>query len=130
MPFQISELVIRVSGDSTDGVVADQGVTECKGGKTCGGQTPTECRHGGTTCMHPVVTHCGHGGSTCPDTTNCRHGGSTCSDTTNCRHGGSTCATPGKSKAQVKDAELDFVLQQIRDAVSAQKDEKEELVTA
>lgn len=116
MPFQISELVIRVSGDATDGMIAGQAADECKGGHTVP-NTPTECRKGGTTCMHPVVTACRKGGATCPDTTNCRHGGS-------------TCAPPGKSKADARDAEMDFVLQQIRDAVQAEREEAEELVTA
>jgi hypothetical protein len=109
MPFQISELVIRVTGDSPDGAVV-------------GKQPPdaiSECRKGGHTCL--------------PNITDCRKGGSTCVPNvpSECRHGGTTCAPPGgPGKSQPKKAELDFVLQQIRDAVAAEPARDEELVTA
>jgi hypothetical protein len=109
MPFQISELVIRVSGDSADGAIV-------------GKQPPaavSECRQGGHTCI--------------PDVTDCRKGGSTCAPPdvpSNCRQGGVTCAPPAPGKSQPKKAELDFVLQQIRDAVAAEPANDEELVTA
>jgi hypothetical protein len=124
MPFQISELVIRVSGDSADGAIV-------------GKQPPaavSECRQGGHTCI-PDVTDCRKGGSTCapPNVpSDCRKGGATCippNVPSDCHHGGSTCA-PGPGKSQPKKAELDFVLQQIRDAVAAEPAEDEELVTA
>jgi hypothetical protein len=108
MPFQISELVIRVTGDSPDGAIVGKDVPPAV----------SECRKGGHTCI--------------PDVTNCRHGGSTCAPPnvpSDCRHGGTTCAPPSKSQ-QPKKAELDFVLQQIRDAVAAEPAHDEELVTA
>jgi hypothetical protein len=109
MPFQISELVIRVSGDSADGAIV-------------GKQPPaavSECRQGGHTCV--------------PNVTDCRKGGTTCvppGAVSDCRGGGTTCAPPGPGKSQPKKAELDFVLQQIRDAVAADPANDEELVTA
>lgn len=109
MPFQISELVLRVTG-SPDGAIDNK-------------QPPSEvseCRKGGHTCI--------------PDITNCRHGGTTCKPDADppstCRHGGTTCMPPGPGKSQPKKAELDFVLQQIRDAVAAEPANDEELVTA
>ena len=55
MPFQISELVIRVTGDSPDGAIINK-------------QSPppavSECRQGGHTCI-PDVTVCRKGGTTC-----------------------------------------------------------------
>lgn len=111
MPFQISELVIRVSGDSPDGAIV---------GKQSPPPAVSECRQGGHTCV--------------PDITNCRHGGTTCKPDADppstCRHGGTTCMPPGPGKSQPKKAELDFVLQQIRDAVAAEPANDEELVTA
>ncbi len=104
MPFQISELVIRVTGDSPDGAIV--------------GKQPavSECRQGGHTCL-PNVTDCRKGGSTCmPDVP------STCRE--------HTCMPPAPGKPQPKKAELDFVLQQIRDTVAAEAANDEELVTA
>ena len=104
MPFQISELVIRVTTDSPDGAIV-------------GKEAVSECRQGGHTCV--------------PNVTDCRKGGSTCAPPnvpSDCRKGGTTCAPPEKS--QPKKAELDFVLQQIRDAVAAETANDEELVTA
>ena len=104
MPFQISELVIRVTTDSPDGAIV-------------GKEAVSECRQGGHTCV--------------PNVTDCRKGGSTCAPPnvpSDCRKGGTTCAPPGKS--QPKKAELDFVLQQVRDAVAAETANDEELVTA
>jgi hypothetical protein len=100
MPFQISELVIRVAADSPDGVLA----ADAK-------EAVTACRKGGTTCMPPTpdpVTACRHGGTTCmpPD------------KVTACRHGGTTCM-PGKP-AEPKKAELEVVLEQLRAAVAAE----------
>jgi hypothetical protein len=119
MPFQISELVIRVTGDSPDGAIENKQ------------PAVSECRQGGHTCL-PDATNCRKGGSTCPDVTNCRHGGTTCMPDvpSNCRVGGTTCAPPGPSKSQPKKAEMDFVLQQIRDAVASEEEPAEELVTA
>jgi hypothetical protein len=125
MPFQISELVIRVTGDTPDGAV--------------GGDQPTQCLKG-TTCKAPGAdTHCIVKGTTCvvppPDTSECRKGGTTCvpptdDPTSTCRHGGTTCR-PGPSKSQPpKKAELDFVLQQIRDTIASESVEDEALVTA
>ncbi len=111
MPFQISELVIRVTGDSPDGAIA---------GKQSPPPAVSECRKGGHTCL-PNVTDCRHGGSTCapPDVPS------------DCHHGGSTCAPPGgPGKSQPKKAELDFVLQQIRDTVALEPANDEELITA
>jgi hypothetical protein len=109
MPFQISELVIRVTGDSPDGAIV--------------GKQPA-----------PAVSECRQGGHTCiPAVTDCRKGGSTCAPPnvpSDCIHGGSTCAPPGPGKSQPKKAELDFVLQQIRDAVATEPAEDEELVIA
>jgi hypothetical protein len=104
MPFQISELVIRVTTDSPDGAIV-------------GKEAVSECRQGGHTCV--------------PNVTDCRKGGSTCAPPnvpSDCRKGGTTCAPPDKS--QPKKAELDFVLQQVRDAVAAETANDEELVTA
>jgi hypothetical protein len=104
MPFKISELVIRVAADSPDGAIV-------------GKEAVSECRQGGHTCV--------------PNVTDCRKGGSTCAPPnvpSDCRKGGTTCAPPEKS--QPKKAELDFVLQQIRDAVAAETANDEELVTA
>jgi hypothetical protein len=110
MPFQISELVIRVTGDSPDGAIINK-------------QSPP-----------PAVSECRQGGHTCiPDVTVCRKGGTTCAPPnvpSECHHGGTTCAPPGPGKSQPKTAELDFVLQQIRDAVAAEPANDEELVTA
>lgn len=108
MPFQISELVIRVSGPSAR-------------------QPGTECRKGGTTCMPPKPepgTECLRGGTTCKPGPGPGPG-------TECRKGGSTCmaGTPDKSQP-AKKAELDFVLQQIRDTVAIEAAEDEVLVTA
>ena len=103
MPFQISELVIRVTTDSPDGAIGKQAVSECRqGGHTCVPNV-TDCRKGGSTCAPPNVP-------------------------SDCRKGGTTCAPPDKS--QPKKAELDFVLQQVRDAVAAETANDEELVTA
>jgi hypothetical protein len=104
MPFKISELVIRVAADSPDGAIV-------------GKEAVSECRQGGHTCV--------------PNVTDCRKGGSTCAPPnvpSDCRKGGTTCAPPDKS--QPKKAELDFVLQQVRDAVAAETADDEELVTA
>jgi hypothetical protein len=104
MPFQISELVIRVTTDSPDGAIV-------------GKEAVSECRQGGHTCV--------------PNVTDCRKGGSTCAPPnvpSDCRKGGTTCAPPDKS--QPKKAELDFVLLQVRDAVAAETANDEELVTA
>ena len=104
MPFQISELVVRVAGDSPDGAIVGQ-------------EAVSECRQGGHTCL--------------PNVTDCRKGGSTCAPPnvpSDCRKGGTTCAPPGKSEP--KKAELDFVLQQVRDAVAAETADDEDLVTA
>ena len=104
MKFQISELVIRVAADSPDGAIVGQ-------------EAVSECRQGGHTCV--------------PNVTDCRKGGSTCAPPnvpSDCRKGGTTCAPPDKS--QPKKAELDFVLQQVRDAVAAETANDEELVTA
>lgn len=112
MPFQISELVIRVTGDSPDGAIV---------GKQSPPPEVSECRKGGHTCL--------------PNITDCRHGGSTCKPAemdppSTCRQGGHTCMPPGgPGKSQPKKAELDFVLQQLRDAVAAEP-ANEELVTA
>lgn len=120
MPFQISELVIRVTTDSPDGAIV-------------GKEAVSECRQGGHTCL-PNVTDCRKGGSTCapPNVpSDCRKGGTTCvppDRPSDCHHGGTTCAPPNKS--QPKKAELDFVLQQIRDAVAAETANDEVLVTA
>jgi|GEM_PF-4446838 hypothetical protein len=117
MPFQISELVIRVTMDSPDGAIV-------------GKQSPavSECRQGGHTCV-PDVTDCRKGGNTCANVTDCRKGGSTCSPNVPSECIVHTCmAQPGKS--QPKKAELDFVLQQLRDAVAAEPANDEELVTA
>jgi hypothetical protein len=103
MPFQISELVIRVAADSPDGMVA-----------AAPPDPVTACRHGGTTCMPPTgdpVSTCRHGGTTCmppgpPD------------KVTACRKGGTTCM-PNKPAAPKK-AELDAVLEQLRTAVAAE----------
>jgi hypothetical protein len=106
MPFQISELVIRVTGDAPEGAVAkqpDPGTTCRHGGTTCMADTPTECRKGGTTCMSP-------------------------DSPTECRKGGTTCMPPKKSQAS--DAEFDRVLQQIRDAAATESVEDEALITA
>jgi hypothetical protein len=111
MPFQISELVIRVTGNSPDGAIDNK-------------QAPpevSECRQGGHTCL--------------PNVSTCRQGGTTCKPTeldppSTCRQGGTTCMPPGPGKSQPKKAELDFVLQQIRDAVAADLANDEELVTA
>jgi hypothetical protein len=107
MPFQISELVIRVTGET-----AHKPGTECrKGGSTCMPPTPdpgTTCRHGGTTCMPPTPD---------PGTT--------------CRHGGTTCKPGAPDRSQpAKHAELEFVLQQIRDTVATETADDEALVTA
>jgi hypothetical protein len=115
MPFQISELVIRVTGDSPDGAIA---------GTINNKQSPP-----------PAVSECRKGGNTClPNVTDCRHGGTTCMPPnvpSDCHHGGTTCAPPGgPGKSQPKKAELDFVLQQIRDAVGAEPANDEELITA
>lgn len=105
MPFQISELVIRVAADPKDPV--------------------TNCRHGGTTCMPPTpedpVTACRKGGTTCmpPGPTD---------PVTACRHGGTTCK-PGKSAAPKK-AELEVVLDQLRAAVAAEADDDSALILA
>jgi hypothetical protein len=109
MPFQINELVIRVTGDSPDGAINKQSPPPAV----------SECRQGGHTCL-PNVTDCRKGGSTCmpPDVPS------------NCRTGGTTCAPPGPGKSQPKKAELDFVLQQVREAVAAEAANEEELVTA
>jgi hypothetical protein len=114
MPFQISELVIRVTGDSPDGAIV--------------GKQPavSECRvH---TCV-PDVTDCRKGGNTCANVTDCRKGGNTCSPNvpSDCRD--HTCMVP-PGKSQPKKAELDFVLQQVRDAVAADPANDEELITA
>jgi hypothetical protein len=104
MPFQISELVVRVAADSPDGAIVGQ-------------EAVSECRQGGHTCL--------------PNVTDCRKGGSTCAPPnvpSDCRKGGTTCAPPGKSEP--KKAELDFVLQQVRDAVAAETANDEDLVTA
>jgi hypothetical protein len=117
MPFQISELVIRVAGDSPDGAIV--------------GKQPavSECRQGGHTCL-PNVTDCRKGGNTCANVTDCRKGGTTCSPDvpSTCRE--HTCMPPSPGKPQPKKAELEFVLQQIRDAVAAEPANDEELVTA
>jgi hypothetical protein len=119
MPFQISELVIRVTTDSPDGAVVGQ-------------EAVSECRKGGHTCL-PNVTDCRKGGSTCapPNApSDCRKGGVTCADVpSNCGAAAVTCAPP-KSSSQRRQAELDFVLQQIRDAVTAETADDEDLVTA
>jgi hypothetical protein len=118
MPFQISELVIRVTTDSPDGVVGQEAVSECrKGGHTCLPNV-TDCRKGGSTCMPPNVP------------SDCRKGGVTCADVpSNCKAAAVTCA-PHKSSTQRGQAELDFVLQQVRDAVAAETADDEDLVTA
>jgi hypothetical protein len=111
MPFQISELVIRVAADSPDGVLAADPKDPV-----------TSCRKGGTTCMPPgpadPVTSCRHGGTTCmpPD------------KVTECRHGGTTCM-PGKPAAPKK-AELDAVLEQLRAAVAAEAADESVLTLA
>jgi hypothetical protein len=107
MPFQISELVIRVTGDSPDGAIDNK-------------QSP------------PAVSECRQGGHTClPDVTDCRKGGTTCMPPdvpSTCRE--HTCVPAAPGKPQPKKAELDFVLQQVRDAVAAEPANDEELVTA
>jgi hypothetical protein len=121
MPFQISELVIRVTGESPEGAVV---------GKNDPPPAISECRKGGHTCI-PDGTNCRHGGTTCQNISECRKGGTTCmadDPPSTCRHGGTTCMPPGKS--QPKKAELDFVLQQVRDAIAAEPANDEELVTA
>jgi hypothetical protein len=113
MPFQISELVIRVAADSPDGMLA-----------AAPKDPVTACRHGGTTCMPPTpdpVTACRHGGTTCmppgpPDTV------------TECRHGGTTCMP--KKPAAPKKAELDAVLGQLRAAVAAEAADESVLTLA
>jgi hypothetical protein len=120
MPFQISELVIRVATDSPDGAFIGQ-------------EAVSECRQGGHTCL-PNVTDCRKGGSTCapPNVpSDCRKGGATCAPPdrpSECRKGGATCPPPSKSER--RDAELDFVLRQIRDTVAAEIAGHEVLVTA
>jgi hypothetical protein len=116
MPFQISELVIRVTGESPDGAIV-------------GKQSPavSECRQGGHTCL-PNVTDCRKGGNTCANVSECRKGGNTCANVPSECIVHTCMAPPGKS--QPKKAELDFVLQQIRDAVAADPAHDEELITA
>jgi hypothetical protein len=112
MPFQISELVIRVGSGSPDGALAggpDDAVTACK--------------HGGSTCRPQ------------PDPgTQCRQGGSTCRPQddpgTQCRQGGSTCK-PGKpgATASARLAELELVLGQLRAAAAEERAEERLLTT-
>jgi hypothetical protein len=107
MPFQISELVVRVGSSTSDGAVA------------AGPDDPaTSCKHSGTTCRPQPEpgTQCRQGGSTCrPDVTECRHGGSTC--------------RPGKSgeKASARQAELELVLGQLRVMLAKERAEEREL---
>jgi hypothetical protein len=113
MPFQISELVIRVAADSPDGVLAADPADPV-----------TSCRKGGTTCMPPKPAD--------PVST-CRHGGTTCMPPTQdpvstCRHGGTTCK-PGQSAAPKK-AELEVVLEQLRAAVAAEAADESLLILA
>jgi hypothetical protein len=109
MPFQISELAIRVASTSPDGALA------------AGANNPvTECRHGGSTCRPD------------PDPgTQCRQGGSTCRPQpdpgTECRKGGSTCK-PGAT-GSARQAELELVLGQLRAAVAEARAEERLLTT-
>jgi hypothetical protein len=112
MPFQISELVIRVASTSPDGALA-----------AAPDDSVTECRHGGSTCRPQ------------PDPgTQCRQGGSTCRPQddpgTACKHGGSTCK-PGKAgaTAEARQAELELVLGQLRAAVAEERAEERLLTT-
>lgn len=111
MPFQISELMVRVGAVSPDGALAK------------GPPDPvTNCKHGGTTCRPPDE----------PGTA-CRAGGTTCAPQpdpgTQCKHSGTTCK-PGKSSAgAARDAELELVLGQLRAALAATRAEESRLTT-
>ena len=120
MPFQISELVIRVAADSPGGAVGKEAVSECRqGGHTCLPNV-TDCRKGGSTCAPPNVP------------SDCRKGGTTCAPDvpSNCSAGAVTCAPRKSSASQRRQSELDFVLQQVRDAVAAETADDKDLVTA
>lgn len=115
MPFQISELIIRVPVYSPEDAVA-------------AADPPSTCRHGGTTCMPPdTPTTCRKGGTTCqPNVTNCRRGGTTCrpDNPTACRHGGTTCKPGNASQSVAQDkTELDAVLAQLRSAMAETVDD-------
>ena len=131
MPFQISELVIRVTADAPEGAMAAGDKSACiNGPKTCIEPPDSACRHGATTCAD--ASACRHGATTCRDLSACRHGATTCAvpQPSDCLKGPKTCIGASSAPHQARPAELDFVLQQLRDAVASEAADAEALITA